>query len=77
MATKEDIFRKGLKAKKEEELAEHKTQIESCWESIQFLYVDDQFHPEKIDVNKMRILCSNMIAAIEAYQETKAEIAEL
>lgn len=77
MSTDEEIMKAGMRVTKEKELAKHRVDIDTHKQAIDFTYIKNKMHPERIDLNQLRVLCSNFIASIEAHQDTHREIEEL
>lgn len=77
MSDNTTIFNKGMIVEKEEKLKAIKVRINSHKDSFDFEYVKNKLHPERHDLEDLRVLASNLISEIEAYEETFREIEEL
>jgi hypothetical protein len=73
----DDTYKVGLVHKKKEKLAALRTIINSHKDSLDYLYMTNKFHPERIKLSKLKVLTSEWLDGIREYQELHKEIEEL
>lgn len=78
MANRQDeILKKGLQVIKEEELGRLKTDLETQKSAMDFLWIENQYNPERIDIGKMRTYTNIFLENLEKYKALKQEIENL
>lgn len=73
----DDIYRLGLLEKKKKELEQLRAIINSHKQSLDILYINNKFHPERLKLSDIKILTDQWIKTIAEYQDLFGEIQEL
>ena len=77
MSKTDELIKKGLIQEKKEKLKNKEVLIKSHWDSLYATYVPNKLHPEKHDLNDLRLLASNLLIEIEEYKLIKDELDDL